>query len=130
MKLRIRGNSIRVRMDRKDLAELLKRGRVVDAVRFGPSVDRTLTYTVVVGTAPPDRPRADYAAGLLLITIDRGAAEAWSEGDRVGFDHEQVTEGGAVHVILEKDFACLDRSAGDASDDAWAFPNPSSGACQ
>ena len=65
MKLRIRCNSVRVRMDRKDLVELLERGRVLDAVRFGPGVDRTFTYAVVVGTAPPGRPRADYSAVLL-----------------------------------------------------------------
>jgi hypothetical protein len=28
-------------------------------------------------------------------------------------------------VILEKDFACLDRPAWDEAEDAWAFPNPS-----
>ena len=31
---------------------------------------------MTVGTAPSGRPRADYAAGLLVITIDRGDAEA------------------------------------------------------
>ena len=100
-------------------------GRVIDAVRFGPGSDRKLMYAVVVGPAPPGRPRADYSAGLLLATIDRGDAETWSAGDRVGFDHEQVTEGGTVRVVLEKDFVCLDRPAGDAAEDAWASPNPS-----
>ena len=125
MKLRLRGNSVRVRMDRKDLVELLERGRVVDALRFGPGIARTLTYVVSVGPTPPGRPQADYASGLLVVTIDRGDAEALSEGDRVGFNHEQLTEGGTVRVTLEKDLACLDRPLGDAAEDAWAFPNPS-----
>jgi hypothetical protein len=43
----------------------------------------------------------------------------------VGFDEEQTVEGGTVRVILEKDFACLDRPAEDAAEDTWAFPNPS-----
>ena len=112
-------------MDRRDLAELIQRGRVFDALRFGPGIERTLMYAVVVGTAPHGRPRANYSAGLILITIDRGDVEAWAEGDQVGFDHEQEVQGGTVRVILEKDFACLDRPAGDAAEDALAFPNPS-----
>ena len=47
MKLRIRGNSIRVRVDRKDLAELLDRGRVLDVLRFGPGSTHTFTYAVM-----------------------------------------------------------------------------------
>jgi uncharacterized protein DUF7009 len=124
VKLRIRRNSARIRMDRRDLAELLERGRVLDVLRFGPGSIHTFTYAVMIGAAPPGRPRADYAGGLLVVTIDRGDAEEWSEGDRVGFDEEQVVEGGAVRVILEKDLACLDQPAGDEAQDAWAFPNP------
>ena len=125
MKLRIRSNSIRVRLDRKDLAELIEHGRVLDVVRFGPGSNHTFTYAVLVGIAPTAHPRADFSAGLLVVTIDRSDAEVWSGGNQVGFDHEQAVEGGIVRVILEKDFACLDRPAGDAAEDAWAFPNPS-----
>lgn len=125
MKLRIRENSIRVSVDRADLAELLERGRVLDVLRFGPGINRTFTYAVVVGLALPAHPRADYSAGILVVTIDRGDAEAWSKGNQVGFDHEQAVEGGTVRVILEKDFACLDRPEEDSAEDVWAFPNPS-----
>jgi hypothetical protein len=125
MKLRIRSNSVRVRLDRKDLAELIEHGRVLDALRFGPGSNHTFTYAVIVGIAPPVFPRADYSAGLLVVTIHHGDAKAWSEGAQVGFDHEQVVEGGTLRLILEKDFACLDRPAGDTAEAAWAFPNPS-----
>ena len=130
MKLRLKGNSIRVRMDRKDLAELLGCGRTIDMVRFGPGPSRTFTYAVKLGTAPHNRPRAEYIAGHLLVILDRGDAETWFSGDRVGFEHRQLLEdGSAIRVILEKDLACLDRPAGDESEDAWAFPNPSVASC-
>lgn len=128
MKLRIRENSVRLRLDRKDLAELLEHGRVLDVLRFGPSSNHTFTYTVVVGSAPLGHPHAQYYAGLLVVTIDLGDAKEWSESEQVGFDHEQAVESGAVRVILEKDFACVDRPTGDEAEDAWAFPNPS-GVC-
>ena len=122
MKLRIRGNSVRLRLDRKDLGELLQAGRVDDSVRFGPG--QTFTYSIVMGSAESDRPRIDYIAGNLIITINHDDIRAWHGSDRVGFDHQQPVEGGAVRVMVEKDFACLDRPAGEEPDDAWAFPNP------
>ena len=36
MKLRIRGNTLRLRVSKSELATVLKRGSVQDAIRFGP----------------------------------------------------------------------------------------------
>ena len=124
MKQRLRGNSIRVRLDRRDIERLIDMGRVDDAVRFGPGL--AFSYAVEMGPAPRERPRASYSAGRLLIRIDPDDADEWLAGDRVGFDHQQPVEGGVVRVLLEKDFACIDRPAGEEADDAYAFPNPSS----
>ena len=123
MKLRIKGNSIRLRLDQRDLQELLQAGRVEDSLRFGPQ--QAFTYSIAVGSAQRDRPRIDYSAGNLMITIDRADVQAWQGSDRVGFDHQQPVDGGVVRIIVEKDFACIDRPAGEEHDDAWAFPNPS-----
>jgi hypothetical protein len=122
MKLRLKGNSIRVRLDRRDLGRLIDEGRVDDAVRFGPGL--AFAYAVEVGPAPRERPNASYADGRLTIRIDPEDAEGWLAGDRVGFDHQQPVDGGAVRVLLEKDFACIDRPPGEEPDDAFAFSNP------
>jgi Family of unknown function (DUF7009) len=121
--LRLKGNSIRVRLDRWDIAGLLDIGWIEDAVRFGPGL--AFSYAVQVGAAPSNRPIASYANGRLSIRIDGGDIEAWLTGDRVGFDHQQAVDGGVVRVLLEKDFACIDRPAGEGDEDAYAFPNPS-----
>ena len=122
MKLRLKGNSIRVRLDRRDVDGLIDRGRIADAVRFGPGL--AFSYAVELGPAPRERPRALYAAGRLLIRIDPEDAEEWLSTDRVGFDHLQDVDGGVVRVLLERDFACIDRPSGEGADDADAFPNP------
>jgi hypothetical protein len=72
-----------------------------------------------------ERPRASYAAERLLIRIDPEDAEEWLAGDHMGFDHQQDVEGGVVRVLVEKDFACIDRRRGQEADDAYAFPSPS-----
>jgi hypothetical protein len=123
MKLRLRGNSIRVRLDRRDIERLIDDGHVADAVQFGPGL--AFSYAVEAGQAPRERPRVSYTGGRLTIQIDRVDVEQWHSGDRVGFDHEQPVEGGVVRVLLEKDFACIDRPLGEEADDAYAFPNPS-----
>ena len=64
MKLRLKGNSIRVRLDRRDIERLIDEGRVDDAVRFGPGL--AFSYAVEVGPAPRERPTASYTAGRLL----------------------------------------------------------------
>ena len=123
MKLRLKGNSIRVRLDRRDIEGLIDRGKIDDAVRFGPGL--AFSYAVEVGAAPRERPKASYVDGCLTIRIDSEDAEEWLVSDRVGFDHEQAVDGGGVRVILEKDFACIDRPLGEEEDDAYAFANPS-----
>ncbi|MHC5543927.1 DUF7009 family protein, partial [Singulisphaera rosea] len=67
---------------------------------------------------------ASYSDGRLTIRLDPDDAAEWLEGDRVGFDHRQDMDEGVVRVLLEKDFACIDRPPGEEADDAHAFPNP------
>jgi hypothetical protein len=124
MKLRIKGNSVRLRLDRRDLARLLETGGVEEGLRFGPGCERTFTYSVELESVPHNRPSVDYIAGCLVVKINRDDASAWQQTDLVGFDHQQEVEGGVVRVIVEKDFACVDRPAGEEADDEFAFPNP------
>ncbi|AMV36150.1 DUF7009 family protein [Planctomyces sp. SH-PL62] len=123
MKLRLKGNSIRVRLDRQDIQRLADDGRVEEALRFGPG--RAFAYAVEAGPAPRERPTADFDEGRLTIRLDRADVDSWIAGDRVGFTHEQAVEGSVVRILLEKDFACLERPAGEEADDRHAFPNPS-----
>lgn len=124
MKLRLKANSIRLRLDRKDLEALIGRGRVEDALRFGPGEGAAFVYAVEVGEAPRGGASASYRDGRLTVRLDRRDVEEWAGGDRVGFEHIQEVDGGVVRILVEKDFACLDRPTGH-EDDAHAFPNPS-----
>ena len=99
MKLRLKGNSIRVRLDRRDIEGLVEQGRIDDAVRFGPGL--AVSYAVEVGPAPasargPPTPTAASRSGF-----DPEDAEEWLASERVGFDHQPVVDGGVVRVLLE-----------------------------
>ncbi|MDB5340692.1 MAG: hypothetical protein JWN70_6311 [Planctomycetaceae bacterium] len=124
MKLRIKDNSVRVRLDRRDLDRLIELGRVESVVRFGPTSQCAFSYAVELRSVSNQHPTVDYYSGRLLLAIGREDANQWYNSELVGFEHEQTVDGGVVRVLLEKDFACVDRPAGEESDDAWAFPNP------
>jgi hypothetical protein len=122
MKLRLKGNSVRLRLDRRDFEQLINEGRVEDAVRFGPG--QMFEYAVQVGPASRGCPMVSYTDGCLTIQINPIDADEWLAPERVGFDHQQPVDGGVVRVLLEKDFACIDRQPGEEVDDVYAFPNP------
>lgn len=125
MKLRIKGNSIRLRLDRRDLETLVEAGRVEDALRFGPGEASAIVYAVEVGDAPRGGPSASLRDGALTVRFDRRDVEEWAaDDDRVGFERVQETDGGPVRILVEKDFFCRDRSRAHP-DNAHAFPNPS-----
>jgi len=126
MKLRLKGNAVRVRVDRRDLEQLLSQGRVMDEIRFGDGPGRQFAYVLEIGGAPDALPTVDFLDGRFVIQIGSATADDWSRNDTVGFDTTRDVGGNTIRLILEKDFACLDRPAGQEADDQFAFPNPSS----
>lgn len=72
------------------------------------------------------RPTVQVAGNKVTILIPADQASAWGVTDQVGIA-EDISLGdlGSLALLIEKDFACLDRSDEDNQD---TFPNPSAGA--
>jgi hypothetical protein len=118
MKLRVRGSSIRLRVTRGEVAQLVAGAAVREEVPLGPM---PLRYALSVADVPAIA--ASFAAGSLDVRIPRDLAREWLESEQVGVEAQQpAAGGGSLHVLLEKDFACLKPRAGE--DDGDAFPNP------
>ncbi len=123
MKLRLKGNTVRMRLDRRDLERLIEHGEVSDSIQFGPGA--VFRYAMIVGPSAPECPTAVYACDTMAVIINAIDVREWNATDRVGFEYEHAVDGGGtVRVLIEKDFACIDRPASEADDDAFAFPNP------
>jgi hypothetical protein len=123
MKLRIRKNSLRLRLQQHEVQQLVATGAVTDETCFG---DATLRCTIETSTSI-SAPCAHLASNTIRIRVPTSAAVQWSQSNQVGILAEQSTPAGPLLILIEKDFACLQpRDPALREDDSDAFDNPHS----
>lgn len=121
MKLRIRGNSLRLRLQQSEVRTLAERGMVVDQTCFGHA---TLRCSIERDASLADL-RADLEPNFIRIRVPAAQALRWAGSDQVGMLSEQTTPEGPLVILVEKDFQCLQpRDPALREDDGDAFPNP------
>ena len=124
MKLRIKGNSLRLRVTRSELARLLEGAVVAETIHFGPGPDQSLTYALISGSHA-DAVKVLYRERIVTASISADALRGWSDEDQVGlYASIDIGTAGALEVAIEKDFACLDRKDEENAD---TFANPHAG---
>jgi hypothetical protein len=119
MKLRIKENSIRLRLRQPEVACAASQGRLESTTDFGPTALRfTLVGKDVSGMS------ARFTDNTIVVTAPQTALAAWAKSDDVGLYGEQATStGDMLTIAIEKDFRCLDRSHAD-DDQAGTYPHP------
>jgi len=119
MKLRIHGNSLRLRLNRTEVAELAQNGRVENALEFGQRAK--LIYSVEAAQNLAE-PRAAFFKGSISIQVPEAAVREWARTERVEISGEQpLRDGQRLAILIEKDFQCMHK---ESDDDADAYPNP------
>ena len=119
MKLRIKGNSIRLRLLRTEVEQFAAERAISDEINFGANA---LRYTVAMS---PDAESisAEFAGNEIIISVPEADARRWTAGDEVGFEVAQsIGADTPLTIIVEKDFVCIDRP--DDPDRENAYPNP------
>ena len=114
MKLRIKGNMVRLRLTQSEVARLRDAGQVIESTEFpgGP-----LRYSVAVGDAAAPF-AADFRDGRIEVRLPLAEVRQWADSAEEGL----YGRAGAVDIAVEKDFQCLHQPGG--GDEAEAFPNP------
>ncbi len=121
MKLRIRGNSIRIRVTQTELEQMGTLGRVSETIDFGAGA--RLTYALA-RTEDGDQPRVRFADGTITASIPAATVAEWVSTEAAAIGGEQPLGGGDVLTILvEKDFACLDPRPDEDESDMFAHPD-------
>ena len=124
MKLRVRGNSLRLRLGQGEVRRLVEEGFVEDRTEFGP---RTPAFVYVLRVSDGTGIAATFEGGRITVSVPRAVARQWAAGGQVGLEGSQPAGGEPLRILIEKDFECLDAAPGESQDDA--FPNPRGARC-
>jgi hypothetical protein len=119
MKLRIRGNSIRLRLSQGEVERFSSDGRVEETVDFG-SGKRGFTYALM--TVSEGGLSAEFDGGRLCVCVPEGLAREWISSERVGFG--SAKDAGGPRILVEKDFACITPRDGEDESDMYPHPQP------
>src|SRR5262245_51805082 len=119
MKLRLRHNSIRLRLGKSEVERLIESGECREAIVF-PGGHR-LEYALA--SSPAAKMAVSLADALIRVEVPEPDLAGWCSSDQVGLSAEVfVSHGTSLQVLIEKDFRCLDpRVPEDQSD---TFDNP------
>lgn len=120
MKLRIRGDSLRLRLTRSEVEALHSSGLVEGRTGFGL---REFVHALVRDELVNEvEARFDGDRISVHVPVDR--IDAWASSEDVSIAHEQKIDGSRTLVILvEKDFQCLIPRGEEEDDDAYPNPN-------
>ena len=111
MKLRIKGDTIRLRLTQSEVAALARGDAVVETT----SLPQMFIYTLETSG---DTIGAAFDGGRMTVNVPQAIALRWAGTEEVSIRGRE----GGVEILVEKDFACLVPREGEKDPDA--FPNP------
>jgi uncharacterized protein DUF7009 len=115
MKLRIKGNTIRVRLSETEVNSLAGGTSVIEETCFPSS---SLTYKVQMSPAES----VEFKDNMLVVCLTNADIKNWAATDMVSISKEfPVTKGNILSILVEKDFKCLTVRPEDESE---LYPNP------
>ncbi|MEM8816492.1 MAG: hypothetical protein AAFX56_11395 [Pseudomonadota bacterium] len=120
MKLRIRDNSIRLRLTRQEVDSLNRQGLVSASTAFPGG--RRLHYEIESSPASVT-PAAYFSENRLTVRLPETTVLAWASTEQVSMSGEQrLDDGELLTLLVEKDFRCL--APRDSEDESDMYPNP------
>ncbi len=120
MKLRIRDNSVRLRLTQGEVATLRDTGIV--SARTGFPGGRDFQYAVESSPANVSV-GAFFSENVMTVRLPETIVLAWASTEQVSIDGEQQLEDGEqVQILVEKDFTCLAPREGEDESDMYPHP--------
>jgi len=118
MKLRIRENTLRLRLSKNEVSLLNETGIIVSETKFPGSV---LKYSLE--KSDDKNISCHFEDNNIRIRASKQILDSWNDSDQVGFEAEIDLENDSkLRILVEKDFQCLTVRPGE--DESNMFPNP------
>lgn len=115
MKLRLRGNTVRLRLLEPEVIRLGQGETIVEELPTQPVFRFTVAPADVLEMA------IGFGESGLTVQVPRAWAAAWHADEAVGRSATQTTERGTIEILLEKDWAC---TMARPEDNRGTYPNP------
>ncbi|MEL7005241.1 MAG: hypothetical protein AAFN93_21275 [Bacteroidota bacterium] len=118
MKIRIKGNSLRLRLSQSEVKDMIDLGLVEDSINFGSS---QLTYRLIKNNT--ERTSVSFENNVIELSVKSTVISKWLVEQEVGFHEDiQLFDDQHLSVLVEKDFQCLTVRKGE--DESDLFQNP------
>ena len=120
MKIRIKGNSIRLRLTKSEVDTFGQNGYVEEKTEFGNNL-----FIYALRTNPDVSELTASFVGLkITMHVPPAIANEWTTTDQVGYSNTVTFENGKqLFLLLEKDFKCIDAPAYEDQSDNYEHPN-------
>jgi len=115
MKLRFRQNSLRLRVNRREIEGLSNGLRLEEHVYF-PG-DTQLCY--VLESAGATVPQIEFKAGIIRVAVPSKTIQSWASTDEIGVYFDFPANGTVLKVAIEKDLECIDGAPEERDPDAF-----------
>lgn len=116
MKLRIHKNSIRLRLSQPEVEKIGQGRSIMETLETG--WDNNFSYMLWPMENCQDV-AAEFEQNILKIYLPMNQAYEWANTEKVSIS--QTSYNGVI-ILIEKDFQCLHKRAGE--DESNNFPNP------
>ncbi len=126
MKIRMRGNSIRLRLTQSEVVQIREGQGVVETVSFGKCGQRSamLQYSLE-SSSNIQSLEARFEDMTIRILMPEAIAQNWVLTSEVSVkNHQDLGQGESLFILVEKDFVCLKPRAHEQEDEADLFVNP------
>jgi hypothetical protein len=118
MKMRIQGNSLRIRLTRSEVGKLAQTGYLEEQTLFAGN---KLVYALQ-RVDNGNELSATLDTNKITMFVPHELIKDWPQSNIVGFNANMpVSENNSLYLLLEKDFVCLNETTGPQSDN---YENP------
>jgi len=118
MKVRIKENTVRLRLTKSEVAEFCATGQVIQNTSFNGAIFK---YGLQASDNVSEL-SAMLEDNTITLIVPENLTSGWDSNGKVGFQNTlQLENGEELFLLLEKDFTCLDNTLEDQSDN---YPNP------
>ena len=118
MKIRINGNSVRIRLSKSEVDQFGKEGYLEESTSFGNGAFKYVLKSKNEGNSLS----AAFEGNMMMMFVPEKTKQEWTSTEKVGYEANMpIGDGKTLFLLLEKDFKCLDNAIENQDDN---YENP------